>query len=59
MPVVEPIVATAVLELLHVPPLTLSLSVMDEPTHKVLLPVIVAGVAFTVTVLYVPQPPTE
>ncbi len=53
MPVVEPIVATPVLPLLHVPPGVAQLSVDVCPTHILIVPVIGAGKQLTVTVLVV------
>ena len=43
MPVKDPIVASPVAELLHVPPATVLLSVVVKPTHIVFVPVIAAG----------------
>jgi hypothetical protein len=51
VPVSEPIVATEVLLLFHVPPNVASLSVLVVPTHIFVVPVIAAGVAYTVTPL--------
>ena len=56
IPVDAPIVATAVLLLLHVPPATVLLSVILDPTHTADVPVIAAGIAYTVTVAYATQP---
>ena len=42
-PVAEPIVATPVLLLTHVPPLTASVRVMVAPTHTAVGPLIGAG----------------
>jgi hypothetical protein len=52
MPVLEPMVATAVLLLVHIPPLTRSLIVTTAPTQRLVVPVITegAGVTFTVVV---------
>src|SRR5438309_2290476 len=51
MPVVLPIVATAVLLLLHIPPALGSLKVAGLPTHVVAAPVIAPGVWLTATVV--------
>ena len=58
MPEEEPTVATAVLLLLHTPPVTLSDKVMVEPIHTPERPVIVPafGDGFTVRVLVAIQP---
>ncbi len=55
MPVVEPIVATPVLPLLHVPPGVALLSVVVCPTHMLIVPVMLAGSGNTVNVLVVKQ----
>jgi hypothetical protein len=57
-PVEEPTVATAVLLLLHVPPLIELLNVVVPPLHMRAVPVIAAGDALTesVWVACVPQP---
>ena len=52
-PLVEPTVATAVLLLLHVPPLTASANVVFAPTHADTVPVMLAGATFTVIVAVV------
>lgn len=49
-PVVTPIVATAVLSLVHVPPVVLLLSVVVAPVHIAVVPVIGPGAAVTVIV---------
>jgi hypothetical protein len=49
IPVVSPMDATAVLLLVHVPPVIASESVMAEPVHTVEEPVIGGGAGFTVT----------
>lgn len=64
MPVTTPVavltVAMAVLPLLHVAPAVAVLSVVVRPVHKVVLPVIAAGIGFTVTVAVLAQPvPSE
>ncbi len=43
------IVATSVLSLAQVPPVTASLSVFDEPVHICIVPAIAGGAGFTVT----------
>jgi len=48
-PVVEPTVANDVFVLLHVPPVSVLASVIAEPTHTWLGPVIAGGVVLTVT----------
>jgi hypothetical protein len=45
-----------VLLLLHVPPAVASVNVVEEPAHTVLLPDIVGGTAFTVTIAMLLQP---
>lgn len=55
-PVAEPIVATPVVPLIQVPPEVASLSVIVDPSHTAVLPVIVAGNGLTVTVVLVLQP---
>jgi len=50
VPVEEPIVATPVLLLLHVPPDVVELSVVLLPAQMLVVPVIEAGVLFTVNV---------
>jgi hypothetical protein len=55
-PEVDPMVATAVLELVHMPPGTPSKSVDVLPAHKVVMPVIGVGVGLTVIVVVVKQP---
>jgi hypothetical protein len=48
MPVAEPITATAVLLLLHVPPVDALLSVVLDPRHTLAVPVIaVTGLTLT------------
>ena len=58
MPDVMPTVATVVLELLHVPPVTESVSVIVDPAHTVPGPDI-EGTDETVITLETVQPPTE
>jgi hypothetical protein len=48
MPVEEPIVATAVLLLIHVPPDEVLARVADAPSQVLSVPVIAAGAAFIV-----------
>lgn len=59
IPVAEPTVATDVLLLLHVPPLTALPSVELPPTHTLDVPVIVPadGALFTVTTAVAEQSP--
>ena len=49
IPVVEPILATPLAVLLHVPPPEISLNVVLIPEQILLAPLIAEGVAFTVT----------
>ena len=56
IPVNEPIVATAVLLLVQVPPAAPSLSAVVAPTHACNIPVIAVGPEFTVTVVAAVQP---
>jgi len=51
-----PAVATPGLPLTHTPPAGVALSVVDVPTHNAIVPVIGAGVAFTVTTRNVVHP---
>ncbi len=51
-----PIVATAVLLLAHVPPVTALVSVFDPPVQTVFMPVIAGGKGFTVTIIVDIQP---
>ena len=55
-PVSDPIVATAVLELIHVPPLVASLSVVVAPIQAVVVPVIDDGGGFMVNTVVAKQP---
>ena len=57
IPVVAPMVPTAVLLLLHVPPVVASPRVVVLPAHIVVVPVIPPGVGFTVMTVVVLQPP--
>lgn len=56
VPVTEPTVATATVLLLHTPPVVAELSVVADPAHTLVVPVIAAGIALTVTVVVVLQP---
>ena len=56
IPEAEPTVACAGLLLLHVPPVTISLCVIVDPTQTLLRPVIGAGVALTVSIAVLMQP---
>ena len=56
IPVALPAVAINGLLLLHIPPVVTSLSVVVAPTHIVVVPVIAAGSAYTVSVLVVLHP---
>ena len=56
-PFSEPIVAIPVRLLLHVPPLSPSLNVVDNPEHTVLPPVIVGGVGLICIVVEARHPP--
>jgi hypothetical protein len=55
-PLDEPIVATAGLLLLHVPPVVISAKVVAVPAHIEVVPVIAAGAEFTVIDKYALQP---
>ena len=55
IPELVPIVATLVLLLIHVPPPVLD-SVVVEPAHTVVVPVIADGNGFTVRTVVVIQP---
>lgn len=56
IPVDEPTVATAVVPLLQVPPMLLLLRVVALPAHNVAVPVLAAGVPFTVITVVRLQP---
>lgn len=56
MPEVRPTVAIDVLPLVHVPPATASLSVVEVPMHIFVPPLIVAGAVVTMIVVVVIQP---
>jgi hypothetical protein len=49
-------VATAAFPVVHEPPLVALLNDVTDPTHTFIVPVIVAGKAFTVTTAVVLQP---
>lgn len=55
----EPMVAIAVLELLHVPPLLVVLKVEVAPLHNVRLPVILPGSGLAVSILVAVAVPQE
>lgn len=55
-PLVEPIVPTAILLLLQLPPVIPSINVIVLPEHTVVGPVIGPGAGFTVTVVVTKQP---
>jgi hypothetical protein len=55
-PLAEPTVAMAVLLLLHVPPVLVVVSVVLLALHRVLAPVILAGLVLTVNNAVVKQP---
>jgi hypothetical protein len=57
MPLDEPIFATLVLPLTHVPPLVTQLNVVVPLAHIVVVPVIKDGNGFTVTIAVTKQPP--
>ena len=57
VPLVEPIVATAMLPLVHVPPKGVALNVVVDPAHTTAVPVIGPGVVFTVTSFVAKHPP--
>jgi len=55
-PLLVPIVATAVLLLLHAPPVVALLSVADAPAHTLVAPVMDGGEGLTVNAVVVMQP---
>lgn len=57
MPDDEPIVATEVLLLVHVPPLVALVSVVVDPVHNTEGPVMPAGLVMTLIVIWLVQPP--
>jgi hypothetical protein len=57
-PDVDPIVATAVLELVHVPPVTPLVRVVVAPSHSAVVPLMAVGAGFTVTIFDAVQPVT-
>lgn len=56
IPLAEPIVAWAVLLLLHVPPPVASVSVEVNPKQIAVVPLIAPGAVFTVSVVVATQP---
>jgi hypothetical protein len=56
IPLSEPMVATAILLLLHAPPPTPSLSIVVPPTHTFDDPLIAGGAVLTFTVVVIAQP---
>ncbi len=56
VPVEEPMVATAVLLLLHTPPLVALVNVVVKPTHTLIVPPIAAGFGLTVKLVTAIQP---
>jgi len=56
LPVAEPTIATPVLLLNHVPPDVVFASVDIDPSHTLNVPVIAAGLAFTVIVSFLEHP---
>ena len=56
IPVIEFMIAVAVLPLVHVPPVGVHASVLVAPIHTLPEPVIALGNAFTVTVAVLKQP---
>lgn len=59
VPLPDPIVAIRVFAVLHVPPDAVFAKVVVAPTQVVLVPVIAAGVRFTVNTEVVKQPDDE
>lgn len=57
-PDADPIVATVVLPLVHTPPPSASLSVVDPPIQTAVIPVM-GDIGFTVTVVVIIQPVEE
>lgn len=57
IPVADPIVATPGELDVHVPPVTVSVSAVADPTQTFRLPVIGLGFGFTVTVMLLKHPP--
>lgn len=53
----EPIVASAVFALAHVPPVAAFVKAIVPPAHTIESPVVEAGVAVTVTIAVATQPP--
>jgi hypothetical protein len=56
IPLTKPTVATEGLALVHVPPGVASFNVVVEPTHVCVVPVMAAGMGFTVKVVAVVHP---
>ena len=56
VPVEDPIVATAVLLLLHTPPLVALVNVVVKPMHTFVVPPIAAGFGLTVKLVTAIQP---
>ena len=56
IPDVEPMVATPVLLLVHVPPEVASVNVVVKPTHTFVVPPIAAGFGLTVKLVTAIQP---
>ena len=56
IPVLEPMVATDDVLLLHAPNAVASFSVVDEPTQTLFVPPIVAGNGLTVSTIVLIQP---
>ena len=56
LPEDEPMVATVVLPLSHVPPVSASVRVEDKPWHILVVPIIAVGVGLTVTIAVILQP---
>ena len=56
VPAEDPIVATAVLLLLHTPPLVAFVRVVVNPTHTFVVPPIAAGFGLTVKLVTAIQP---
>jgi hypothetical protein len=59
MPDDEPTVATVVLLLIQVPPAVASVTVIVEPAHTLVGPLIAAGAGLTVTTAVARQLPTK
>ena len=59
IPEIEPILATAVLVLVHIPPPIASLRSISPPTQTLKVPVMVDGIGFTMKRVVVLQPPVS